>query len=223
MKNLIPTSIVVPDFDPVPRRYRYDGWTAERQRAFIAALAETGSVTHAARRINMASEGAYYLRRQPGAEGFRAAWSAALAHGVQRLTDIAIDRAIDGVPVPVFHKGEQVGERRWYNDKLLMFLLKHHLPALYGPPLPPSPRDKEAIARLKQQWEAEHLPPVMDVNEARDRMMKIIDEIAAESEEEAEQEARRQEAEWLEAQWQEQERLAPEEGDEWQEQGPAGH
>ena len=35
----------IPDFTPVPRqRMRRGGWSAERQRAFIELLAETGSV-----------------------------------------------------------------------------------------------------------------------------------------------------------------------------------
>ncbi|MFD1610416.1 hypothetical protein ACFSCW_01220 [Sphingomonas tabacisoli] len=130
----------IPDFTPVPRKYRHDGWTPERQRAFIRALAETGSVKHAANRINMAEEGAYQLRLAPGSEGFRKAWEAALDFGVQDLVDIALERARDGVPVPVFHKGEQVGERRWYNDRLLMFLLKHHMPSRYGADLHPGTR-----------------------------------------------------------------------------------
>ncbi len=135
-------------FTPVPRRYRHDGWTAERQRGFIHALAETGSVKAAARRIGKTTEGAYHMRRQPGAHSFRAAWEAALASGVQRLTDIAMERAVEGVPIPVFHKGEQVGERRWYNDRLLMFLLKHHQPDRYGTPaLAPGTRHPETIAR----------------------------------------------------------------------------
>lgn len=136
-------------FTPVPRKYRYDGWTAERQRAFIAALAETGSVKAAARTINMAKEGAYYLRRAPGADSFRAAWEAALATGVQRLTDVAIERAIEGVPVPVFHKGEQVGERRAYNDRLLMFVLRHHQPDRYGKSaaLAPGTKHPDTLAR----------------------------------------------------------------------------
>lgn len=32
----------LPDFAPVPRKYRHDGWTPERQKAFIEALADTG-------------------------------------------------------------------------------------------------------------------------------------------------------------------------------------
>jgi hypothetical protein len=152
MKNLTPTPRdqrpPLPAFAPVPRKYRYDGWTVERQRAFIEALADTGSVRAAAQRINMSAEGAYYLRRQPGAEGFRAAWEAALDHGIQRLADIAIERAMEGVAVPVFYRGEQCGEKRWYNDRLLMFILKHHLPQLYGDtPLPRGTRHPDTIAR----------------------------------------------------------------------------
>lgn len=80
----------LPAFTPVPRQYqRRDGWTPERQRSFIEALADTGSVEAAARAVDMSSVGAYHLRRQPGAEEFRAAWEAALDLGVQRIEDVA--------------------------------------------------------------------------------------------------------------------------------------
>ncbi|MES2097183.1 MAG: hypothetical protein V4459_10540 [Pseudomonadota bacterium] len=161
MQNLVPSFRPVPDFTPVPRKYRYDGWTAERQRGFIAALAETGSVKAAAKRINMSPEGAYFLRRQPGADSFRAAWESALDHGVQRLVDIAIDRATEGVSVPIFWRGEQVGEKRWYNDRLLMFVLRHHLPDRYGTSLRPGTRHPDTIAR-----EAAENCPVCEAREA---------------------------------------------------------
>lgn len=148
MQNRIPTRIAPDlDFEPVPRKYRHDGWTPERQRAFIAALADTGSVSAACRRINMSAEGAYYLRRAPGAESFRAAWTAALDHGVQQLVDIAIDRAREGIAVPIFHKGEQVGEKRWFNDRLLMFMLKHHMPNRYGGQINGGTRSRETVER----------------------------------------------------------------------------
>lgn len=149
----------LPDFAPVPRKYRYDGWTPERQRAFIAGLAETGSVKHAAQRINMSPEGAYYLRRQKGAEEFRAAWDAALDFGVQSLADIAIERAKEGVAVPVFYKGEQVGEKRWYNDRLLMFILKHHMPSKYGANLHGGTRHPDTVAREAAAARAETARP----------------------------------------------------------------
>ncbi len=113
-------------FAPVPRKHRHDGWTPERQRAFIDALADTGSVTRAAAMVNMSSEGAYYLRRQPAGEGFAAAWSAALDHGVQRMKDIAFERAVEGELVPILAGGKLIGYRRRYNDRLLMFCLRHY-------------------------------------------------------------------------------------------------
>ena len=71
----------LPPFGPVPRKYRHDGWTPERQKAFIAALAESGNVTAACAHVGMTKEGAYDLRRQPGAESFAHAWQAALDGG----------------------------------------------------------------------------------------------------------------------------------------------
>lgn len=52
MRNLAPVPRSerppIPEFAPVPRKYRHDGWTPERQKAFIEALADCGSVTRAA-------------------------------------------------------------------------------------------------------------------------------------------------------------------------------
>jgi hypothetical protein len=116
----------LPEFTPVPRKYRHDGWTPERQRAFIGALADTGSVSRAAAMVNMAQTNCYTLRRAPGAESFRRAWEAALDFGVARLKDIAFERAIDGYLVPVFVAGKLMGFRRRHNDALLMFCLRHY-------------------------------------------------------------------------------------------------
>jgi hypothetical protein len=130
MRNKVPVSREnrppLPDFAPVPLRYRHDGWTPERQRAFIEALADTGCVTRATAIVNMSLEGVYYLRRQKGAEEFRAAWNAALDFGVQKLKDIAFERAIEGEMIPVFEKGKLMGYRRKRNDRLLMFCLRHY-------------------------------------------------------------------------------------------------
>lgn len=116
----------LPAFTPVPRQCeRHDGWTAERQRGFVEALADTGSVRAAAHAVNMTPESAYQLRRHPEGREFRKAWEHALKLGVQQLEDIAMDRARYGVEVPVYHFGEVVGSRRVYNDALLMFLLRN--------------------------------------------------------------------------------------------------
>jgi hypothetical protein len=117
----------VPDFTPVPRKtFRHDGWTPERQRAFIGALADTGCVSRAARMVNVAQTNAYSLRRAEGAEEFRRAWDAALDCGLQQMKDIAFERAIEGELIPVFANGRHMGFRRKRNDALLMFCLRHY-------------------------------------------------------------------------------------------------
>src|SRR5690349_16262460 len=114
------------EFTPVPRRYRHDGWTPERQVAFIHALADTGCVDRAARMVNMAQTNCYALKRAPGAESFRRAWDAALDCGLGRMKDIAFERAIEGELIPVFSQGKLMGYRRKRNDALLMFCLRHY-------------------------------------------------------------------------------------------------
>ena len=130
MQNRVPVAReekgALPEFAPVPRRYRHDGWTPERQKAFIEALADTGCVDRAARMVNIARTNAYTLRRAKGADGFRRAWDAALDFGLKRLKDIAFERAIEGYLVPVFVGGKLMGFRRKHNDALLMFCLRHY-------------------------------------------------------------------------------------------------
>jgi hypothetical protein len=68
------------DFTPVARKNnRVDGWSPERQRAFIHALALTGSPRRAAAAVGKAQWGAEQLRKAPDAESFNAAWDAALS------------------------------------------------------------------------------------------------------------------------------------------------
>jgi hypothetical protein len=119
-------------FEPVLRRYRHDGWTPDRQLEFIQALADCGCVDEACARVGMSRNSAYELRRRPDAQAFRLAWAAAKDVMVERLDDAAMSRAINGVPVPIFHNGEQVGERRHYDERLTMFLLRYRDPVRYG-------------------------------------------------------------------------------------------
>jgi len=68
------------DFTPVPRKTaRADGWTAERQRAFIAALSATGSKRRAAMAIGMSPFGVDQMLRAEGADSFKAAFDRATA------------------------------------------------------------------------------------------------------------------------------------------------
>ncbi len=120
------------DFNPIPLRDRIDGWSPEKQVEFIAALAETGCVNDACRRVGMSKEGAYRLKRHMDGMSFRVAWDAALNHAIKRLSDEAMSRAIYGVPVPHYYKGEVVGEHRKYDERLTQFLLRYRAPQHYG-------------------------------------------------------------------------------------------
>lgn len=65
-------------FEPVPRRTQVNNWTAELQRAFIAALAITGSARRAGKAIGRHEYGAEKLRKARGGKSFSQAWDAAL-------------------------------------------------------------------------------------------------------------------------------------------------
>ena len=111
-------------FDPVPVRRRHDGWTAERQIAFIEKLADCSSVTAAARHVGMSRESARRLRRRPCGRSFRDAWDAALDCAYAEVEEAAMERSKNGIARPIFYKGEQVGEWRHHDERLTMFLLR---------------------------------------------------------------------------------------------------
>lgn len=157
MPETDPPPPYLPDFTPVPRKLlRHDGWTPDRQRAFLEALAFHGSVTHAARTVNMAPENAYKLRRGPDGESFAAAWDAALDHAVRKLEDVAVERALNGVEEEIYRDGKKVGSRIIRNDRLLMFILRNRAPdrfavdARHGRSITPT-----QVAALRAEWEAE--------------------------------------------------------------------
>ena len=121
-----------PAFAPVAMRPRNPGWSPARQVAFVQALADSGCVEEAARRVGLSASSAYALRRRPDAASFREAWDVALDYAISRLGDAAFSRALNGVATPVFYQGEQIGERRRYDERLTMFLLRYRDPARYG-------------------------------------------------------------------------------------------
>lgn len=68
-------------FTPVPVRPRHDGWTVERQIAFVEKLADTNSIAAACRHVGMSRESVRRLRRHPLGQAFRDAVDAALDCG----------------------------------------------------------------------------------------------------------------------------------------------
>lgn len=105
-------------------------WTSNHTSRLI--LAQSGCVDEACKRVGMGRSSAYALRSREDAESFRAAWDAALDHAIQRLSDAAFSRAINGVSRPVYFQGEQVGEKVYFDERLTMFMLRYRDPMRYG-------------------------------------------------------------------------------------------
>lgn len=121
-----------PAFDIVPVRARHDGWTPVRQQAFIAALARTACVAEAATAVGMTARSAYRLRARADAGCFAEAWDRALGSAVEQLADLAVGRALNGTVRPIFYQGRQVGERRYFDERLAMFILRTRDPVRFG-------------------------------------------------------------------------------------------
>lgn len=111
---------------------RRDGWTIERQTAFLEALAAGASVAGAAQQVGMSRQAAYALRARLKGEPFDQAWQVAVRCRLDELLDAALDRALHGVEVPHFHKGHVVHVSRRYDERLTVALLKAREPARGG-------------------------------------------------------------------------------------------
>jgi hypothetical protein len=122
----------VPAFTPVPLRYRADGWTPLKQADFLGALAETGSIASAARRVGMTRESAYRLRDKPDAESFAAAWDDVAAQcrspAPRKCTEERLwHRAFYGSLKPIMRGGRHVGTRHSPDNDALLSLYRREL------------------------------------------------------------------------------------------------
>ena len=122
----------VADYTPVTLAPRRNGWTAQRQRAFLCALAETGSVSVACKSAGITARSAYRLRVDPRGEVFAAAWDQALYVATNALTLLAFERASKGSYREYWKDGELVGETRQPSDSMLKFLLTRLAPARFN-------------------------------------------------------------------------------------------
>ena len=90
----------------------------ERQVAFLEALATTGSVRTAARRVKVSHQTCYRARRNSAA--FGRAWDAALVVARGAAEAKLADCAMEGIEEEVWYHGEMVGTRRRMSDRLLL-------------------------------------------------------------------------------------------------------
>jgi hypothetical protein len=126
-----------PEYIPVARRGPH--WDPQKMADFLRMLAASHSVSEAARSVGMSRQSAYRLRSRLKGTPFDIAWETAFRQGFDNLAHAALERAMNGVEVPHYHKGELIGTSRRYDERLTVALLnmrnRYGAPALgrYGP------------------------------------------------------------------------------------------
>jgi len=98
-------------------------WTPPKMAEFLRQLSATQSVAAAARSVGMGRQSAYKLRARLKGQPFDLAWQCAIRRTYDALAEAALDRALHGVEVPHFHKGELVHTSRRYDERLTVALL----------------------------------------------------------------------------------------------------
>ena len=91
-------------------------WTAKKERAFLASLAET---------CNVKLSACVYQRRNKHAS-FRASWDAALAASYAQLEMMMLERALHGVEKTVVRANGTTSTMREYSDRTALALLRMH-------------------------------------------------------------------------------------------------
>jgi hypothetical protein len=158
------------NYTPVTLRARRDGWTADRQRRFLTALAETGCVSEACAAVGLSARSAYSLRRRPDATAFAEAWNDALLVSTARLTALAFERATRGTVREYWKNGELVGESRQPSDRLLLFLLQHLRSDWFG-----SDAGSAPVAGARQRLDAAMRTLSDNAESAEPLMLRALD------------------------------------------------
>lgn len=152
------TAAPAPDAPAKPPRE--NGWTLAKQAAFLRALSASHSVSEAARSVGKSRQSAYQLRSKLKGQPFDLAWEVAFHHSYDVLAHTALERALNGVEVPVFFQGEQVGSYRRFDERLTVALLARFTmggnPAFgrLGPMAERHARDFEALLAKLEAGEA---------------------------------------------------------------------
>jgi hypothetical protein len=99
---------------------RRDGWTPDKERVFLATLAETGVVADACRACGMSRNAAYTRRNGAAGHAFALGWDAAILLSRHATADDVASRSRHGVIDRIYRNGELVAERHRYDNRLTM-------------------------------------------------------------------------------------------------------
>ena len=109
--------------EPPAHRVRHDGWTPERQIAFLETLAACGVVTDACREAGLSAQSAYAFRNRRAGRAFATAWDSVLVHRARgRLSDEVMSRAMNGC-IETIRNGDATAERHRFDNRLSMAVL----------------------------------------------------------------------------------------------------
>jgi hypothetical protein len=107
---------------------RADGWSAGRQAACLAHLADNGVAVDAVRSVGMSPQGGYALRRQARGYAFNLGWEAALIIARRIVVDDVMTAAIKGETACWVREDGKTSYTR-QNTKLSLTLLDRVNPA----------------------------------------------------------------------------------------------
>ncbi len=102
------------------RAAHHNSWDRTKMTTFLRELAASQSVSQAASAVGLSRQSAYKLRDRLVGTPFALGWEVALEAGITH-PHAMLDRAINGVEVPHYYKGELVGTSRQY-DKLAIWI-----------------------------------------------------------------------------------------------------
>lgn len=102
---------------------RHDGWTPERQRAFLEAIADGATVESACRLVGLSAASAYNLRRRANGAAFALGWRGANLLARDRLADRLLRRAVEGHVVTTTRASGEVVEQHRFDHALASRLL----------------------------------------------------------------------------------------------------
>jgi len=123
-----PTGAPAPDPEtplhpPLRASRRSDGWTAERQAAFLEHLADGVAVEHAAHMVGLTPASAYAFRRRAAGAAFALGWRAACLIARDKVADDLMARAYAGQTVTVVRPDGSEVTRHQYDNRLALHLL----------------------------------------------------------------------------------------------------
>lgn len=101
-----------------PPGWHHNHWTPARKARFLDVLSHSGNVRLAYGKVGVSPEAAYRLRRREAM--FADGWAAALVLARDESAQTLADRALNGVTETIWYRGEQVGARVRFDNRLLL-------------------------------------------------------------------------------------------------------